>query len=52
MREQCPTGIATQDEALQNALVVPYKAQRVATYHQKTVHTALELVKQTWRKGC
>jgi hypothetical protein len=41
---KCPTGIATQDEALMSGLVVPTKALRVANYQRQTVHTALEII--------
>ena len=39
----CPTGITTQDPRLMAGLVVPDKAARVASYHAKTVHAALEI---------
>lgn len=40
----CPTGIATQKEALQEGLDPTVKAIRVANYHRKTVGAALELI--------
>ena len=40
----CPTGVATQDPVRQQALVVPDKAQRVAQFHQSTLHALQELV--------
>ncbi|WP_019616495.1 FMN-binding glutamate synthase family protein [Psychromonas ossibalaenae] len=41
---RCPTGIATQDPALASGLVVEDKAARVASYHNKTVKAAMEIV--------
>ena len=40
---RCPTGITTQDPALMAGLHVPDKAERVASFHAKTVHVALEI---------
>ena len=40
----CPTGVTTQDPVRQQALVVPDKAQRVAQFHQSTLHALQELV--------
>ena len=40
----CPTGVATQDPKLMKGLVVSDKAKRVASYHENTVKTFLELV--------
>jgi glutamate synthase domain-containing protein 2 len=40
----CPTGVATQDPKLAGGLVVTDKAQRVASFHQKTVHATAELI--------
>ncbi len=37
------TGITTQDPKLMAGLHVPTKAERVARYHEKTVHVALEI---------
>jgi glutamate synthase domain-containing protein 2 len=41
---RCPTGIATQDPHRQRAIVVPDKAERVATFHRKTLHALAELL--------
>ena len=41
--DRCPTGVATQDQARQRALVVPDKGQRVANFHAATL-AALEEV--------
>lgn len=40
----CPTGITTQDPELMEGLVVDDKAQRVANYHDETVHAVSELL--------
>jgi glutamate synthase domain-containing protein 2 len=40
----CPTGVATQDPARQQALVVPDKAARVANFHRNTLEALRELV--------
>lgn len=40
----CPAGVATQDPRLAVGLHVPSKAQRVASFHEKTVHSAAELL--------
>lgn len=42
--DRCPTGIATQDAVRQRALVVPDKAERVANFHQSTLHALAELI--------
>ncbi len=42
--DHCPTGIATQNDARNNGLVVTDKAQRVANYHSETVTNLAELV--------
>ena len=39
----CPTGIATQDPARERAVDVEEKAQRVKNYHERTIHSFLEL---------
>jgi len=39
----CPTGITTQDPALESGLDVESKAARVANLHAATVHAALEI---------
>ena len=41
---QCPTGVATQDPLRQRAIVVPDKAERVASFHRNTLHALAELV--------
>jgi len=40
----CPTGVATQDEALVKGLVVSDKAERVFNFHNNTVHAVMELL--------
>ena len=40
----CPTGVATQDPFRQRAIVVPDKADRVASFHRNTLHALAELV--------
>ena len=40
----CPTGVATQDPVRQQALVVPDKISRVASFHQHTLEALRELV--------
>lgn len=40
----CPTGVATQDPLRQRAIVVPDKAERVASYQRNTLHALSELV--------
>jgi len=40
----CPTGVTTQDPERYRALDVADKGQRVANYHQATVHGLMELV--------
>jgi glutamate synthase domain-containing protein 2 len=42
--DQCPTGVATQDQIRQRALVVSDKAQRVANFHKETVKALAELI--------
>jgi glutamate synthase domain-containing protein 2 len=42
--DRCPTGVATQDPTRQQALVVPDKASRVASFHSATVAALAELV--------
>ena len=39
----CPTGVTTQDQARQQALVVPDKATRVAQFHKNTMHALQEM---------
>jgi glutamate synthase domain-containing protein 2 len=43
----CPTGVAAQNKSLIKGLVVDDKAKRVASYHEKTVHSFMELVAAT-----
>ncbi len=40
----CPTGVATQDPMRQRAVVVPDKAERVASFQRNTLHALAELV--------
>ncbi len=42
--DRCPTGVATQDEDRQRALVVPDKATRVTQFHEKTLMALAEVV--------
>ncbi len=42
--DHCPTGIATQDAARGNGLVVTDKATRVANFHGATIENLLELL--------
>lgn|GEM_PF-6295925 len=42
--DRCPTGVATQDQDRQRALVVPDKALRVAQFHEKTLMALAEVV--------
>ncbi|SHH55831.1 FMN-binding glutamate synthase family protein [Massilia sp. CF038] len=42
--DRCPTGVATQDELRQQALVVPDKTERVAYFHKNTVQALAELI--------
>ncbi len=41
---KCPTGVTTQDLLRQRALVVPDKADRVASFHHNTLHALSELI--------
>ncbi len=43
-KNNCPTGVATQDVVLSNGLVVTDKKQRVANYHSETLHSFKELL--------
>lgn len=43
-QNSCPTGVTTQNPELVAGLVVSDKKQRVANYHQKTVHSVQELL--------
>lgn len=40
----CPTGIATTDSSRQRGLVIPDKADRVASFHAHTVRALMEVV--------
>jgi glutamate synthase domain-containing protein 2 len=42
--DRCPTGVATQDELRQQALVVPDKIERVAHFHQNTLKALAQLI--------
>ncbi len=42
--DRCPTGVATQDPLRQRGIVVPDKAERVASFHRQTVLALAELV--------
>jgi glutamate synthase domain-containing protein 2 len=41
---KCPTGIATQNESRQKALVVSDKSERVYQFHHNTLHALSELI--------
>jgi glutamate synthase domain-containing protein 2 len=41
---KCPTGVTSQDPLRNRAIVVPDKAQRVASFHRETVKALAELV--------
>lgn len=43
-KNTCPTGVATQDAGLMKGLVVEDKAQRVANFHEATIHSFIELI--------
>jgi glutamate synthase domain-containing protein 2 len=40
----CPVGVATQNKSLMKGLDIDDKAQRIANFHNTTVHSFLELV--------
>ena len=42
--DKCPTGVATQDPLRQRAIVVPDKAERVASFHRETVKALTEII--------
>jgi glutamate synthase domain-containing protein 2 len=42
--DRCPTGVATQDERRQKALVVPDKTSRVTHFHQNTMKALAQLI--------
>ncbi len=41
---ECPTGVATQDENLIKGLVVADKSQRVANFHEETVQAFMQII--------
>lgn len=41
---RCPTGVATQDQSRQRALVVPDKAERVRQFHDQTVRALADML--------
>ena len=41
---QCPVGVATQDQDRQKAIDVPTKAERVFNFHKNTLHTLSEMI--------
>ncbi|AFC25339.1 FMN-binding glutamate synthase family protein [Saprospira grandis] len=41
---KCPTGVATQNKQLMKGLNVPDKAERIYSFHKKTVHALVELL--------
>jgi hypothetical protein len=45
--DRCPTGVATQDQSRQRALVIPDKAERVYQFHSATLHALAELIAST-----
>jgi glutamate synthase domain-containing protein 2 len=42
--DRCPTGVATQDPSRQRAIVVPDKAERVASFHRETIKALSDLI--------
>jgi glutamate synthase domain-containing protein 2 len=42
--DRCPTGVATQDQMRQRAIVVPDKAERVRQFHDNTLAALAELL--------
>ncbi|MFY0606260.1 MAG: FMN-binding glutamate synthase family protein [Cyclobacteriaceae bacterium] len=40
----CPTGVATQNDMLQKGLAVTDKSERVFNFHHNTIHAVLELL--------
>jgi glutamate synthase domain-containing protein 2 len=42
--DTCPSGVATQDPLRMRALVVPDKAERVASFHRNTLRALAELI--------
>jgi glutamate synthase domain-containing protein 2 len=43
-KNTCPTGVATQDPALMNGLVINDKKVRVANFHKNTIESFVELM--------
>ena len=43
-KNNCPTGVATQDPELVSGLVVSDKKERVANFQNETVHSFVELL--------
>ncbi|MCL7419744.1 MAG: FMN-binding glutamate synthase family protein [Methylobacter sp.] len=43
-KDTCPTGIATQNPALNQGLVIADKKRRVANYHRETVKSVAEII--------
>lgn len=43
-KNNCPTGVATQDPELMKGLVPKDKAKRVASFHEETIHSFVELL--------
>lgn len=43
-RNNCPTGITTQNPALVHGLHIPSKAERVRRFHAGTIHSMLDLL--------
>ena len=41
---KCPTGVTTQDPLRQRAIVVPDKAERVASFHRETIKALAEMI--------
>ncbi|WP_288401682.1 FMN-binding glutamate synthase family protein [uncultured Acinetobacter sp.] len=41
---QCPVGVATQDQDRQKAIDVPTKAERVFNFHKNTLHALSEMI--------
>lgn len=49
--DKCPTGIATQNKSLMKGLDVTDKTQRVANYHEGTIHAVKEILEATGLKS-
>jgi hypothetical protein len=50
-KNQCPTGVATQDKILMKGLVVADKSERVYHFHKNTLHAANELLATAGKKS-